>query len=105
MPTGPGLTLMAVQSSRRCSSAYVRMRRSFAEGPGIGSEAAGGGGGGPGGCSPPPGGGWGAAPIIVLRILAGVLAGGGIIDPAIPVTRREPLQVRLFAASDDPDAL
>ena len=43
--------------------------------------------------------------MIVLRILAVAVAIGGIVDPAIPVTRTEPLQVRLFAASDDPDAV
>ncbi len=43
--------------------------------------------------------------MIVLRILAVVVAIGGIVDPAIQVTRTEPLQVRLVAASDDPDAL
>src|SRR5262245_62874041 len=41
----------------------------------------------------------------VLRILAVSVAIGGIVDPSIQVTRAEPLQVRLFAASDDPDAL
>jgi hypothetical protein len=41
----------------------------------------------------------------VLRILAVAVALGGIVDPSIQVTRAEPLQVRLFAASDDPDAV
>jgi hypothetical protein len=43
--------------------------------------------------------------MMVLRILAVVVAIGGVVDPAIQVTRTEPLQVRLFAASDDPDAV
>jgi hypothetical protein len=43
--------------------------------------------------------------MIVLRMLAAIVAIGGIVDPSIQVTRTEPLQVRLFAASDDPDAV
>lgn len=43
--------------------------------------------------------------MIVLRILAAVVAIGGIVDPSIQVTRTEPLQVRLIAAADDPDAV
>ena len=43
--------------------------------------------------------------MIVLRILAVIVAIGGIVDPAIEVTRTEPLRVRLFAALDDPDAV
>ena len=43
--------------------------------------------------------------MIVLRILAVIVAIGGIVDPSIQVTRTRPLQVRLFAASDDPDAV
>jgi hypothetical protein len=42
--------------------------------------------------------------MIVLRILAVLVAIGGIADPAIRVTRTEPLPVRLFAAPDDPEA-
>lgn len=43
--------------------------------------------------------------MIALRVLAVGVAIGGIVDPAIQVTRTEPLPVRLFAASDDPDAV
>jgi len=43
--------------------------------------------------------------MMALRILAVGVAIGGIVDPSIQVTRSEPLQVRLFAASDDPDAV
>ena len=43
--------------------------------------------------------------MIALRILAVGVAIGGIVDPSIQVTRTEPLQVRLFAAPDDPDAM
>lgn len=42
--------------------------------------------------------------MIVLRILAVLIAIGAMVDPAIRVTRIEPLPVRVFAASDDPDA-
>lgn len=42
--------------------------------------------------------------MIVLRMLAVIVAVGGIVDPAIQVTRAEPLPVRLFGAPDDPDA-
>jgi hypothetical protein len=42
--------------------------------------------------------------MIVLRILAFLVAIGGIVDPALRVTRTEPLPVRVFAAADDPDA-
>ena len=41
---------------------------------------------------------------MALRILAVGVAIGGIVDPSIQVTRAEPLQVRLVAASEDPDA-
>jgi hypothetical protein len=43
--------------------------------------------------------------MIVLRIVAVLVALGGIVDPAIQVTRTEPVRVRLFAALDDPDAV
>jgi hypothetical protein len=42
--------------------------------------------------------------MIVLRILAVLVAIGGILDPAFRVSRTEPLPVRLFTAADDPDA-
>jgi hypothetical protein len=42
--------------------------------------------------------------MIVLRILAVLIAIGGILDPALRVTRTEPLPVRVFTAADDPDA-
>jgi len=42
--------------------------------------------------------------MMTLRILAVGVAIGGIVDPSIQVRRTEPLQVRLVAASDDPDA-
>ena len=38
--------------------------------------------------------GGGPPPMIVLRILAVIVAIGGIVDPAIQVTRTEPLPVR-----------
>ena len=42
--------------------------------------------------------------MIVLRILAVLVAIGGILDPALHVTRTEPVPVRVFTAPDDPDA-
>ena len=42
--------------------------------------------------------------MIVLRILAMLIAIGGIVDPALRLTRTEPLPVRVFTAPDDPDA-
>lgn len=40
----------------------------------------------------------------VLRTLALALAIGGIVDPALPIDRRMPATVRLYAAAGDPDA-
>ena len=42
--------------------------------------------------------------MIVLRILAMLVAIGGIVDPALRLTRTEPLPGRVFTAPDDPDA-
>ena len=40
----------------------------------------------------------------VLRTLAFALALGAILDPALPIDRRMPATVRLYAAAGDPDA-
>ena len=40
----------------------------------------------------------------VLRTLALALAIGAIVDPALPIDRRMPATVRLYAAAGDPDA-
>lgn len=41
--------------------------------------------------------------MMVLRILALALAIGAIVDPALPIDRRMPATVRLYAAAGDPD--